>query len=548
MKNKTIKKNSKAFYTRRASMLFCLMLAAGTFLIIKLYDLAMYDNTSKLVLSGQYTRSVVAAEHTGFIYDRNGKLITPSSSGGIAIVNPAGSRDKNTAAVFLVKYSLMSFSEVISKLSVPEPFTVTLSVLPEESAPDGVYVYPLYSEESGTFCRHLLGYKDSDGVGRDGIYLKYWRLLASKTGRLSYSFQADASGTMFHSDAFSVKNDGYSDKSGIVLSIDAQMQKDLDEMCDKYLDMGAAVVCNLSDFSICALSSRPLYDSEDIASSLDSDRGELINRAFSLYTPGSVFKTVVAAAALEYEEELYNFEYECTGNTNVSGKIFRCHDLSGHGKQTMKEAYANSCNTYFIALAEQIGLHAICETARKMGLGEAVILDGLYVKGALIPDDTQKYTPAYLANISFGQGDLMTTPMDMLRVFAVCATGRVRDFSLVSGVYEQDEMIYFSEKLSEPVLSDNTVDKLLDMMRFCVTNGTGWQALADNVNTGGKTATAQSGQYKNGEEILHRWFAGVFPIEKPKYAMVVLCDGNGENEMNPAVIFSKFADSVYSED
>ena len=353
---------------------------------------------------------------------------------------------------------------------------------------------------------------------------------------------------MFHSDAFSVKNDGYSDKSGIVLSIDTQMQKELDEICDNYLDMGAAVVCNLSDFSICALSSRPLYDSEDIASSLDSDRGELINRAFSLYTPGSVFKTVVAAAALEYDEELYNFEYECTGSTNVSGKIFRCHDLSGHGKQPMKEAYANSCNTYFIALAEQIGLHAICETARKMGLGEAVILDGLYVKGALIPDDTQKYTPAYLANISFGQGDLMTTPMDMLRVFAVCATGRVRDFSLVSGVYEQDEMIYFSEKLSEPVLSDNTVNKLLDMMRFCVTNGTGWQALADNVNTGGKTATAQSGQYKNGEEILHRWFAGVFPIEKPKYAMVVLCDGNGENEMNPAVIFSKFADSVYSDD
>ena len=86
------------------------------------------------------------------------------------------------------------------------------------------------------------------------------------------------------------------------------------------------------------------------------------------------------------------------------------------------------------------------------------------------------------------------------------------------------------------------------MMRFCVTNGTGWQALADNVNTGGKTATAQSGQYKNGEEILHRWFAGVFPIENPKYAMVVLCDGNGENEVNPAVIFSKFADSVYSDD
>lgn len=529
---------------RRAVALFLFALTVGTALILKLYNLAMYDNTSKQVLSGQYTRAAEVTEHTGFLYDRHGEPLSHVPDGAVALINPAGSRDKNAVAMFLSSYSTVPLSEILSKLTTPEPFTLTLQEIPAERAPDGVYVYLRYRESDNGFCRHLLGYRDGDGRGRDGIYKRYDELLESFSGSLSYRYLADASGTMLFADAFSVQNKGYTERDGIVLTIDAELQKNLDELCDERLDMGAAVLCDLNDFSIAALCSRPLYDAKNVAASLDSPRGELLNRAFSLYTPGSVFKSVVAAAALEQDGELYHFEYECTGSANVSGKVFHCHNHDGHGVQTMKSAYANSCNTYFIALAEQIGLAPICDMAEKMGLGSPHILDGMYVKAARIPDASVKYTPAYLANISFGQGDLAVSPLDMLKVTAICATGRTRDFSLVRGVYREETMQYFSEKISSPVLSETTVERMREMMRYCVTNGTGMLAYTSAVKTAGKTATAQSGQYdENGEEILHRWFAGVFPADKPRYALVILCDGNGENSVNPAKLFADFAAS-----
>lgn len=542
----TMKQSLAARDTRRAGALFCTLLLCGALLLVKLYTLAMYDNTSKQVLSGQYTRSVEVASHTGFVYDRDGLLLSHRVKGAIALVNPAGSRDKNAVCEFLAAYSELPFADLLSKLSTPEPFSLTLSSLPDTPAPRGVAVYVRYDESTDRLCRHLLGYRDADGSGHGGIYEKYQALLGTKPAQLSYRYLADASGDMLNGDAFTVVNRGYTDRTGLVLTIDRDMQETLEDLCDRYLDMGAAVVCDLSDFSIAALCSRPVYDSTDIAASLDSERGEFLNRAFARYTPGSVFKTVVAAAALETNPALYNFEYECTGSTDVSGQVFHCHELSGHGVQTMKQAYANSCNTYFIALAEQIGLAPICETAERFGLGSARALDGLYIKGASLPDASQKYSPAYLANISFGQGDLLVSPMDMLAVFGACATGRIRDFTLVRGVYRDEEMTYFAERVSKRVLSEYTVEKMREMMRACVKIGTGWQAGARSVAVGGKTATAQSGQFRDGEEILHRWFAGVFPIDEPRYALVVLCDGNGENTAAPAKIFSDFAEAMYA--
>lgn len=529
---------------RRACALFCVLVGVCSFFILKLWDLAMYDNTPKQVLSGQYTRTSPVTSRTGFVYDRTGRLLSHTPAGGVALVNPAGSRDKNAVAEFLTAYSELSFEDILTKVSSPEPFHVTLSELPEESAPRGVHVYPRYEPAPNSICRHLLGYRDGDGVGKDGIYRRFGALLDASPASLSYRYLADASGGMLHGDAFTVLNNGYTDRSGVVLTIDRELQQLLDDICDRYLDMGAAVLCNLTDFSVAALSSRPLYDGENVAASLDSPRGELINRAFSLYTPGSVFKTVVAAAALETNPELYDFEYVCTGSADVSGKRFHCHELAGHGAQTMREAYANSCNTYFIALAGQIGLGAICETAERLGLGKAQVPGGFYSPPARLPDGTKRYAPAYLANISFGQGDLLMSPIDMTAVYAACTTGVKRPLTLVRGLYRDEEMSYFSDRPPQRVLRENTVDKLNVMMRACVTSGTGWQAQTRSVKTAGKTATAQSGQFKDGEEILHRWFAGVFPADKPEYVLVVICDGNGDNKESPAKIFSEMAEKT----
>lgn len=538
---------SAGIHQKRACIVFCVILLVCLILTIRIYDISMYATQAKEVLSGQYTRKVTVAEHSGFVYSSDGGLLSHNESGAVAIVNVFHESDKNKAVAFLNNYSHISEDEIISRINKKTPFTITLREVPEKSIPQGIFVYPLYTENTGALCRHFLGYKNADKEGLDGVLLKFNSLLSNLTGTLSYKYSANAKGMSMNSDLLIVENKEYTDKSGIVLTINKEVQKEVDEICDNYMDMGAVVVCDIESGDILAISSRPLYDAQNVAESLHLDTGNLINRAFSLFTPGSVYKTIAAAAALEFDKKLSGFEYECTGEISVSGKVFKCHKKDGHGVLDLEGAYANSCNTYFIKLVQTVGFEVVCDMAEKMGLGEDYAIDGFYVRGAKIPSSKKDYPDAYKANAAFGQGDILVSPLDVLRVFSVCSSGYKKDFSLVKGLCLEDGELTVSfdkDTRAERLLSDETVKKLLSMMEKCVTDGTGSLAKSEIVDVGGKTATAQTGQYKNEAELLHRWFAGVFPIKNPKITVVVLCDGNGENNMSATKIFSMIAEKT----
>ena len=531
------------YYVRRVKFLLCSFAFAAIFLVIRLYGLATGDNEALEVLSGQYTRSALVAEHGGFIYDRNSKLLSHENDGAVAIVNPVGVLDRNRAVGYLTDISEYSFEELLSKLDRGTPFTVKTELVPNANIPQGIYVFPLYKNADNSFCRHLLGYRNSDGEGVCGVYKSCEDILNGCAGSILYKYTADAMGAALRGSPFYVEDRTYTDANGVILTVDKDIQKSVDAICDRYMDMGAVIISEISTGNILALSSRPLYERDDVAASLDSERGELINRAFSSYTPGSVFKAVVAAAALEKDESMYELEYECTGECDVSGKIFRCHEKEGHGVQTMKEAFANSCNTYFINLLHKTGFEYVLTFCNIIGLGNPYSIDGLYVGEAGMPDYTKVYPDAYKANFAFGQGELLLSCVDVLNIYSVCASGYKRDFSLVNGISEGGT-VFFEAKDAERILSDCTVFKMREMMKECVTNGTGKEASVNGISIGGKTATAQSGQIKGGTEMLHKWFAGVFPIDDPRYAIVVLCDGNGENNASPKKIFALCAESV----
>ena len=213
----------------------------------------------------------------------------------------------------------------------------------------------------------------------------------------------------------------------------------------------------------------------------------------------------------------------------------------------MKEAYANSCNTYFYALAKETGYEEICYTARRMGIGEETAAFGLAVKEADFPKEDENHTDAYLANMAIGQGDMLLSPFDVMKITLCAVSGEKAEFSLVKKIiYPSESVGIENKKEKKRVLCDETVEKLAEMMRFCVTDGTGFEAYDGKINTSGKTATAQSGQYKDGKEVLHRWFAGFFPSENPVFAVVVFCDGHGENNATPSKIFLEIAKRIQS--
>ena len=531
-------------YEKRVCALFCVIIFSLYLLVSRLYNLSKPDtNRSMAVLDGQYTGRIDVCERTGFIYDRDGNILSHEKDGKIALVNPAECKDALYCADELSEYALVSTcSDLYEKIMDGVPFTVMLGDDEAVTTLDGVYVFDRY-KESHDKAIHFLGYNNSDGKGVCGLRAEYTDFLAGDLcSVVSATFEINAKRMSLS--PFTLDTEKYLSNDGIVTTID----KDLQLMCDgleEYIVSGAVVVSDAETGEILAISSFPSYDVENIGNILDSDKGELVNRVAESFTPGSVFKMIVAAAALEKDEELWNYTYECKGNIDVDGNIFKCHNAHGHGILTMREAFANSCNTYFISLGSIVGMKDIEETMKKLGLCDKTNADFLEETSNFFID-AENESLGYLANISFGQGDLCLSPLDMIRVTSAVSTGYICPLSVIRGKVEDGGFYEEIKGKRKKVFSDNTSEKMLIMMKECVQNGTGKYENSQKVKTGGKTATAQTGRFNgDGVEYVHKWFCGVYPVDNPKYSVCILRDFSTEDGVSLAVIFGNICGFIH---
>ena len=191
------------------------------------------------------------------------------------------------------------------------------------------------------------------------------------------------------------------------LTIDYHIQRAVEEVMDELGIEGAVVVLDAESGEVAAMASRPNYAQGNVGDYLDGQRGELLNKAFQQYNLGSIFKTVVAAAALE--DTLINpFDtVNCPGYIEMGELHIKCssYDIGGHGDVDMFGAYAKSCNTFFIEIGQRVGGERIIEMAERFGLGEIVGLNPLEEQPGLIPSDRKLYK-SDVCNISIGQGIL----------------------------------------------------------------------------------------------------------------------------------------------
>lgn len=173
-----------------------------------------------------------------------------------------------------------------------------------------------------------------------------------------------------------------------------------------------------------ASASFPAYTLQTLGTDVaDEENTPMINRAFLPYAVGSTFKIVTAAAALEAGIPLSE-SMVCEGYLDVSGQIFRCHNLSGHGEVDLLDGMMESCNPYFIHLAQLTGGAALLETARRFGFGEGLTLaPGIVVSGGSLPGEAEMKNPAAVANLSFGQGVLTASPVQIARMTAAVVNG-----------------------------------------------------------------------------------------------------------------------------
>lgn len=529
---------------KRITVIFCVIALLMTGVMYRIYYIDMSDYLVAASASqGNYALNI--AQTRGGIYDRNLQPLVNNRHEYRAAVLPT----PQSAAVLLERAPGEERQALLERLSGAMPFVLALEDNDVYATGIDVFSVPLrYDEEP--VAPHIIGYLGGEGKGGvAGIEGAYDDFLTEQGGALSARYQVDAMGRALQGGKISILRSGEKNLGGVVLTIDKDIQLAAQRALEAGWDKGAVVVLDIASGDILAMASTPAFDPGDIAASLESEDAPFINRAISGYNIGSVFKLIVAAAALENNISRYH-PYECEGYIDVDGQIFHCNNHAVHGALDMQRALEVSCNTYFINLAQMLGpgyIRALCE---HMGLGSSVELaPGLATQSGNLPSGSELANPAGLANFSFGQGSSLASPLQMAQVVATIAGGGstvsprlVRGFTLDGEALTEDAESYAGSRL----LGEHTAETLKELMVAVVEDGSGKPAQPAAGGAGGKTSSAQTGHMREDgdKELVHAWFAGFCPADTPKYAVVVFCEGGESGERVAAPIFRQLANSL----
>jgi len=328
------------------------------------------------------------------------------------------------------------------------------------------------------------------------------------------------------------------------LTLDAELQRMLEARMDSL--RGGAVVLDCENGGVLALVSKPDYDPEIFTKPVTTEIWkELINdpskplydrMVQSLYPPGSTYKLVLVAAALETGIIKPNWKAFCPGYTWLGRRRFDCWNLSGHGELELLPAIEQSCNVYFYKLGLKVGLDYWAQFSRLLLFDKPTGIDLINEKAGLVPDraylDQQfgvnQWPKGLIFNLAIGQGDLLVTPLQMARLAMIIANEGVC-YPLHILNYLEDPF----DKTKKPALIDSVkisgispeTFKIIKqgMYRVCQgEKGTGRAASYQDITVAGKTGTAQN---PHGED--HAWFVGFAPADRPQIAFCILVENGG---------------------
>ena len=403
-----------------------------------------------------------------------------------------------------------------------------------------------YDESS--VAKHILGYLNGvDGYGEAGIE-KYYNDVLKYEGEDAVGIVTDARNNPVQGLGYRLyKLGGHADKLNIKLTIDYHIQKIAEDVMDRHSVTGAVVVEDVCSGDVVAMASKPDFKQDCVSSYLNSPGKELFNKAVASYNLGSIFKIIVAAAIFESGESAGD-NYYCKGAIEAGGRIFKCssYKKGGHGFIDLREAFAQSCNTYFINAGINLGYSNLINMAEKFGFGKAAGLNGQGVDEAPghLPSASKYHSAGDIANISIGQGEIMATPLQVADMTATIANGGIRNrVNIADSVVDDNGKKVRDLKIAEGrrVIAKDTAEAVKSLMEEVTETGTGKKAaLKDYGGAAGKTGSAETGE----ENVIHAWFAGYFPRRNPKYSIAVFVEGGRSGGDVAAPVFAEIAEEI----
>lgn len=407
-----------------------------------------------------------------------------------------------------------------------------------------IFKIPMRSKKYNLAC-HVIGYVSDDNFGVSGIEKAFDEHL--KTEDIEIWYQQNAIGNIISEKKYNFNNKTYQNISGVRLCIDKKIQSIVEEVSKKYISKGAVLVSEVPNCEIRASLSLPSYSPENVQNLLESEDSDLINRINYPYNLGSIFKLVTSIAFLEngINEDMY---YNCSGSLKVEDdKCIKCFSSTAHGEVNIEEAVSKSCNTFFAYFSNRIDGDYMLKLSRRLGFGKSVELaPGICSHSGNLPSYEDLKDAKKMSMLSFGQGCLMVTPIQVLGFINSIASGGLYSIpKLVDCLINKDGSIssIYQSGLSR-VLRSKTAEKIKKYMKTSITKGTSRYGKPENVEAAAKTSTAETGIIKNGKRVNQSWFAGFFPFENPKYCVVILSENENSGGKICGPIFKEIADKI----
>ncbi|HVI41849.1 MAG TPA: penicillin-binding protein 2, partial [Anaerovoracaceae bacterium] len=432
---------------------FCILLLV---LAARLTQIQILESEKYASVNAKQQRITLNGEDTrGTIFDRNGNRLTGADESYIYIIKK-DALDATAARIF----------QVIGARKVENEskryFVYRSNIFSEDAAYvlkrdfDAFIIKGATRYEEAQPAVHFVGYiNETDGTGASGIEKEFNDIL-SKKQKVVY---ASVDGKRMIIPGLGISSTVENPDCGVITTLDLKIQKKAEQVLGDSGYNGSIIVVNAKNGEVLAGVSAPSYNPDHVEEYLNSSNEEFINKITqSLYPPGSIFKIIVAAAALENGVVNEDSKFFCKGYEEINGIRINCSKKEGHGEINFRDAFAKSCNSAFIQLGTMTGGEKILEMAKAFGVGTMAFQGKIEEKTGILPG-TQDIQGAGIGNLSIGQGKLLVTPAQAARITSIIAAGGIDNgLSLIRGTTDGGKINYTEKKPSNRVIKKETAD------------------------------------------------------------------------------------------
>ena len=556
-----VTKNYSIFSIQKRLLVLILLI---TFIFCALIARLFYIqviNAESLLKKGesQWVRDLPLNAKRGTIFDKNGVALAVSYTSYNIYVRAVSVKDATSVTKALVEVLDVDYDKTYAK--VTNRF-VSESLIKQQAESeqveklknknlDGIY----YSENNkryypyGNFLSQVLGYTTIDNVGQNGLELYYNKYLTGIDGYANKQTSIKGEELLNTLDSFVPSVSG----NNVYLTIDYNIQKLTEQMSEEIMlnekpESAQIIVMNPNTGEILASSCKPSLDLNNLPRD-DMEKLNAYSKNLSIvdvYEPGSTFKVLTTAMALEEGKTTPNDRFYDPGYRVVDGQKIKCWRLHGHGSQTMTEGLCNSCNSVFIDLALRLGKDKLYEYFDKFGFGNKLNVDFPGESGGIVMNKESAKRVDY-ARMGFGQAIAVTPLQQINAISSVINGGTLMQPYFVDKITNSNDVtILQNSKTSlRRVVSKKTSDTIKVMYEEVIKKANGINAFIPGYRVSGKTGTTElfTDGKKSSDHIAS--FVGAFPSDNPEYVCLVVVNKPTSGSYYGSIVATPYAKKVF---